>query len=86
MFLPFSCVAVCLVCVVKVTGAYICAIEARDTPSVMALSRQNCANLEGTSPESVAFGAYTLCEHGPGSTPKLIMVGTGTFLVLSTGA
>ena len=34
-------------------------------------------HLEGSSPEAVAKGAYTLCEHGPGSAPAVILAGTG---------
>lgn len=59
------------------TGAYICALESAGAPSVLALSRQNCVNLEGSSAESVAKGAYTLCEHGPGTSPSIILAATG---------
>ncbi|CAM9415762.1 unnamed protein product, partial [Hapterophycus canaliculatus] len=64
----------------EVTGAYICAIEASDTPSVLALSRQNCPHLEGSSVDLVAKGAYTLCEHGPegGDRPDIILAATGS--------
>ncbi|CAM9364523.1 unnamed protein product [Ascophyllum nodosum] len=62
----------------EVTGAYICALESTGTPSVLALSRQNCVHLEGSSPEAVSKGAYTLCEHGPGSSPAIILAGTGS--------
>lgn len=43
----------------ETTGAYICAMETPSTPSVLALSRQNCPHLEGSSAEIVAKGAYT---------------------------
>ncbi|CAM9952949.1 unnamed protein product [Pylaiella littoralis] len=62
----------------EVTGAYICAMEAATTPSVLALSRQNCPHLEGSSAEVVAKGAYALCEHGPGSAPDIILAATGS--------
>lgn len=62
----------------EVTGSYICAMESKATPSVLALSRQNCVHLEGSSPEAVAQGAYTLCEHGPGSDLDVIIAGTGS--------
>lgn len=52
-------------------------MENPSTPSVMALSRQNCAHLEGSSADLVAKGAYTLCEHGPGGAPDLILAATG---------
>ncbi|CAB1120941.1 unnamed protein product [Ectocarpus sp. CCAP 1310/34] len=62
----------------EVTGSYICAMEAGSTPSVLALSRQNCPHLMGTSAELVAKGAYTLCEHGPGGAPDVILAATGS--------
>lgn len=52
-------------------------MEAGSTPSVLALSRQNCPHLKGTSAELVAKGAYTLCEHGPGGAPDVILAATG---------
>ncbi|CAM9468638.1 unnamed protein product [Ectocarpus sp. 6 AP-2014] len=62
----------------EVTGSYMCAMEAGSTPSVLALSRQNCRHLKGTSAELVAKGAYTLCEHGPGGAPDVILAATGS--------
>ena len=44
----------------QVTGAYIAAIENLYTPSVLALSRQNLPNLEGSSVEKTLMGAYVL--------------------------
>jgi len=44
----------------EVTGAYISALENAHTPTVLALSRQNVPNLEGSSVEKSLFGAYTL--------------------------
>lgn len=63
--------------ILQVTGSYICAMERPSTPSIVALSRQSCPHLEGTSVEAVAKGAYTLCEHGPGDVPAIVLVGTG---------
>lgn len=65
----------------QVVGAYICAMESNGTPSVLALSRQNCVNLTGSSQEAVAKGAYALCEHGSGSSPDIILVGTGREII-----
>jgi transketolase len=62
----------------ETTGSYICAMEALHTPSVLALSRQNVPNLEGSSAASVKKGAYILSEHGNGSVLDLIIIGTGT--------
>lgn len=44
----------------EVTGAYISAIENPFTPTVLALSRQNLPNLEGSSVEKTLKGAYVL--------------------------
>lgn len=66
-----------LVLLRQTSGAYICAMENPATPSVLALSRQNCRHLEGSSADLVAKGAYTLCEHGPGSAPEIILAATG---------
>ena len=73
--------SLCCCHLLQVTGSYICAMEAKATPSVVALSRQNCVHLEGSSPEAVAKGAYTLCEHGPGSAPDVILAGTGEHII-----
>lgn len=62
----------------EVTGSYIAAIEASHTPSVLALSRQNCAVLEGSSPEKVSQGAYSLSEHGSGDKLDFILASTGS--------
>jgi len=60
----------------EVTGSYIVAMENPRTPSVLALSRQDCANLEGTSPEGVAYGAYVLSK--PEGALQVVLVGTGS--------
>ncbi|CAN0054662.1 unnamed protein product, partial [Discosporangium mesarthrocarpum] len=61
-----------------VAGSYACAVEAFSTPSVLALSRGSCPNLEGSSVEAVSRGAYTLCEHGSQGGLALIIASTGT--------
>ena len=67
----------------EVNGAYICALEDREHPSVMALSRQAVPSVPGTSVEGVAKGAYIVQDV---SSPKLILVGTGTELHLCVDA
>jgi len=59
----------------ETTGCYIMAIEKRHSPSVLALSRQNLPNLEGSTAEKVAFGAYVLKDV---ENPQLILVSTGS--------
>ena len=43
----------------EVTGAYIAAIEHPFTPTVLALSRQNVPNLEGSSVEKTLQGSLS---------------------------
>ena len=74
----------------EVSGAYMCAIENRGSPSVIALSRQGCPNLAGSSPEAVRLGAYVVhkskCGDDGKATPKLILAGTGSEVGLCISA
>ena len=54
------------------------ALEHRRTPSLIALSRQACPNLAGTTPEKVRSGAYILASPSSGNTPQLVLCGTGS--------
>lgn len=67
----------------EVTGTYIAALSTAHTPSVIALSRQNCVNLEGTSVEAVAKGGYILTGD---ASPHVILVGTGSEVQLCAAA
>uniref|UniRef100_A0A7S3AIK0 transketolase n=1 Tax=Haptolina ericina TaxID=156174 RepID=A0A7S3AIK0_9EUKA len=58
------------------SGAYMVALERRHTPSVIACSRQGCANLVGSTPEKVYLGAYSLFQSE--SPPQLVLVGSGS--------
>ncbi len=51
----------------EVTGAYISALETPFTPTVLALSRQNLPNLEGSSVEKTLKGAYVLSDPANGN-------------------
>ena len=53
----------------EVAGAYAIAVKSLHTPSVLALSRQACANLANSSAASVALGAYVV--HEPAETAKV---------------
>jgi len=68
----------------EVSGSYLIAIERRRTPSVIALSRQGCNNLHGSSVESVAMGAYVL-QKNEGEL-QLVLVGTGSEVQLLVDA
>jgi transketolase len=64
----------------ETAGAYKVAIEHRNSPTLLALSRQKLPNLAGTSIEGVMKGAYVLSDSD--GTPDVILIGTGseTFL------
>ena len=59
----------------EVSGAYALAMQNPFTPTVIALSRQNVPNLNGTSIEKTMLGAYTIVEN---QSPDVILVSTGT--------
>jgi len=67
----------------EVSGAYRIALEQKHMPSTIALSRQNCANLEGSSADKVALGAYVL-RDAPDA--KVIIVATGSEVQLAVKA
>ncbi|WP_413165539.1 transketolase [Capilliphycus salinus ALCB114379] len=64
----------------ETSGAYKVAVEkaksAHPAPTLLALSRQNLPNLEGSSIDVVAKGAYVLSDNSDG-TPDIILIGTG---------
>jgi transketolase len=67
----------------ETVGAYVVALEAAGTPTVISLSRQGCPTLQGSSAEKTAQGAYVLQEHKGGASdalavPSLILVSTGS--------
>nr|YP_002049114.1 transketolase [Paulinella chromatophora]ACB42904.1 transketolase [Paulinella chromatophora] len=68
----------------ETSGAYKIAIQNRNRPTVLALSRQNIANQANSSIEKVASGGYILedCE----GLPDLILIGTGSELDLCVQA
>ena len=67
------------------TGAYVCAIANADGPSVLALTRQNTRNLEGSDAAKVAQGAYTVFSTGEGA-PAIIFAATGSEVELAIDA
>jgi len=68
----------------EVSGSYMIALERRETPCVIALSRQGCNNLHGSSKEAVELGAYVLRNKENGEdesteqVPELVLVGSGS--------
>ncbi len=68
----------------ETSGAYKVAIERRNQPSLLAMTRQALPNLEGSSFEGVARGAYIL--SGSDDLPELILIGTGSEVSLCVQA
>lgn len=68
----------------ETSGAYKVAIERREGPTLMALSRQKLPNLPGTSIEGAAKGGYVVSDSD--GTPDIILIGTGSELHLCTEA
>jgi len=74
----------------EVSGAYMSAVEHPFTPTVLALSRQNLPNLEGSSVEKTLLGAYVLSEaggeNGGEGGPELILTGSGSEVAIAVEA
>jgi transketolase len=69
---------------IETSGAYKIAVERRKQPSLLAMSRQALPQLEGSSMEGVARGAYIL--SGSDDLPDIILVGTGSEVSLCVQA
>ncbi|MBP0013359.1 MAG: transketolase [Roseofilum sp. SBFL] len=68
----------------EVSGAYKVAIENRNRPTLLALTRQTVPNLQGSGIDQVSKGGYVLSD-GEG-TPDLILIGTGSEVSLCVKA
>ena len=68
----------------ETSGAYKIAVANRKAPTLMAFSRQGLPNLEGSSIDAVAQGAYILSDSE--GTPDLILIGTGSEVKLCVEA
>lgn len=68
----------------ETSGAYKVAIERRNAPTLLALSRQGLPILAGSSIENTAKGGYVLSDCD--GTPDLIFIGTGSEVVLCVEA
>ena len=60
----------------ETSGAYKFAIEHREGPTVIGLSRQSLPNLPGSSIEKAEKGGYVLTDSD--GTPDIILIGTGS--------
>ncbi|KAF5213407.1 Transketolase [Clavispora lusitaniae] len=67
----------------EVSAAYKSAIESTSTPHVIALTRQNLPQLEGSSIEAASKGGYTLVKA---ENPDIIIVASGSEVSLSVNA
>jgi transketolase len=62
----------------ETSAAYKVAVESKETPTLLALSRQNLPNLAGSSIEKAEKGGYVLsCGFAPNEL-DLILIGTGS--------
>jgi len=68
----------------ETSGAYKVAVANRKAPTLMAFSRQTVPNLEGSSIDAVAKGAYVLSDSD--GTPDIILIGTGSEVGLCVDA
>ncbi|MGF1460139.1 MAG: transketolase [Leptolyngbyaceae cyanobacterium] len=68
----------------ETSGAYKVAITNRETPTILALSRQALPQITGSSIDGVAKGAYVISDSD--GTPDLILIGTGSELQLCVAA
>lgn len=67
----------------EVSAAYKSAIESTATPHIIALTRQNLPQLEGSSIEDASKGAYTLLKA---DKPDVIIVASGSEVSISVDA
>jgi len=68
----------------ETSAAYLVAIKARNTPSVLSLSRQNLPQLENSTIEKAAKGGYVVHECGQGE--DLTIVSTGSEVSIAIAA
>lgn len=59
-------------------GAWELALDAPDTPSLFAFSRQNVPLLEGSDRSKVKLGAYSVFSTSASAVPELVLIGTGS--------
>ncbi|ORX50099.1 transketolase TktA [Hesseltinella vesiculosa] len=69
----------------ETSGAYFVALERDDRPAVLALTRQNLPQLDGSSIEGVCKGGYVL-EPMSDPQPQVTLVGTGSEVSIAVEA
>jgi len=62
----------------ETSGAWAVAVENRERPTTMALSRQGLPNLPGTSIDGVFKGGYVVQKEAEGGAPDIVLVATGS--------
>jgi transketolase len=67
----------------ETSAAYLVALNARSTPSVLSLSRQNLPNLEGSTINKAARGGYVLHEE---QNEDLTIVSSGSEVAIAVEA
>ncbi|SPO49126.1 probable Transketolase [Moesziomyces antarcticus] len=67
----------------EVSGAYLVALQSKSTPSVLALTRQNLPQLEGSSIEKTSKGGYVLVEN---KDADITLVASGSEVALCNEA
>lgn len=68
----------------ETVGAWTVALERKDGPTVLALTRQKLPVLEGSSAEAVAMGGYVLRDST--DLPEVILMATGSEVALAVEA
>ncbi|EGW30924.1 uncharacterized protein SPAPADRAFT_142718 [Spathaspora passalidarum NRRL Y-27907] len=67
----------------ETSAAYLSAVEATSHPTIIALTRQNLPQLEGSSIEAASKGGYTLIKN---DKPDVIIVASGSEVAISVDA
>lgn len=62
----------------EVAGAYKIAVNRRDGPTTLTLTRQKVPNLANSDRDKVAYGAYSVYDTDPKASPDAIVIGTGS--------
>lgn len=68
----------------ETSAGYKVGVESRETPVLLAFSRQKLPNLVGSSIEKAVKGAYVLSDSD--GTPEIILIGTGSEVMLCVEA
>lgn len=71
---------------IETSAAYAAAIKNTHGPTLLALSRQNLPQNEGSSFEGAMKGAYVLQDAANGAKPDVILVATGSEVEIAVGA